>query len=402
MQYEFARYTQSMKPSAVREILKLTQGNDVISFAGGLPAEDCFPREAIRKAYERVFATSGQNALQYGLTEGLVQLREAIAERMLKKNMKVGIDDMLITTGSQQSIDLLTRVYVDAGEVILVENPTYLAALQVFTAREAHIVPVMCDQDGMLPDDLAAKIKQYKPKLVYVTPTFSNPSGKVWSVERRLALLELCKANGLLILEDDPYGELQYNVMSPYPSIFSLDREQPSSHVVYTSTFSKTVAPALRTGWALGKREVIRMMAYAKQAADLHSSTMDQQALNQLLRHYDLDQHISGIRTEYEARMRLMSSLLKEQQWEDVHWEEPEGGMFLWMRLPEYMHADELLRLAVGRGVAFVPGSSFYAGEPENNTLRMNFTHTDQQNMRLGVARFAEALGAMRVASQIR
>ena len=380
-----------MKPSAVREILKLTQGQSIISFAGGLPAEELFPAQAVKEAFERVFE-QGNRSFQYGLTEGYIPLREAIAARMLKKQMEVTIDEMLLTTGSQQVIDLLTRVYLDSGQVVLVENPTYLAALQVFAEREARVIPVDCDDDGMQPDDLEHKIRTYQPRLIYVIPTFSNPTGKAWSLERRKKLIELSKKYNVLILEDDPYGDLQYNAESPYPTIFSLDGDREERNVIYTSTFSKTVVPALRTGWAIGDKRVIQMMAYAKQASDLHSSSMDQQALHQLLTHFNLDQHIEEIRREYKARMRLMVDLLKAQQWKDVTWTEPEGGMFMWMKLPAYIDSDELLKTAVQQGVAFVPGSSFYAATPEKNTLRLNFTHTNRENTVIGVERLGKAL----------
>jgi 2-aminoadipate transaminase len=299
MNYTFSSFTDGLKSSAVRDILKLTQGNAVISLAGGLPAEEHFPIEAVKEAFERVFQHGGKSSLQYGLTEGYTPLREAICQRMAKKGASVKPENMLITTGSQQAIYLLTRIYMSAGDVVLVENPTYLAALQIFQASGVRVVGVEADQDGMLLDDLEAKLKRHRPKMVYVTPTFANPTGKVWSLERRKGLLALCKPNNVLILEDDPYGEIQFDEKAEYPSIFSLDDHPEGSAVMYTSTFSKTVVPALRTGWIIGDSRVIAQMAKAKQAVDLHSSTLDQQALHQLLTHFDLDAHIRTIRNEY-------------------------------------------------------------------------------------------------------
>ncbi|MDF2719898.1 MAG: PLP-dependent aminotransferase family protein, partial [Paenibacillus sp.] len=392
--YTFSSFTDGLKSSAVRDILKLTQGNAVISLAGGLPAEEHFPIEAVKESFERVFQHGGKSSLQYGLTEGYTPLREAICHRMAEKGASVKPENMLITTGSQQAIYLLTRIYMSVGDVVLVENPTYLAALQIFQASGVRVVGVEADQDGMLPDDLEAKLKLHRPKMVYVTPTFANPTGKVWSLERRKGLLALCKPNNVLILEDDPYGEIQFDEKAEYPSIFSLDDHPEGSAVMYTSTFSKTVVPALRTGWIIGDSGVIAQMAKAKQAVDLHSSTLDQQALYQLLTHFDLDAHIRTIRNEYRGRMELMKSLLQDPRFSDLHWNEPQGGMFFWVELPESIDATQLLKKAVEKGVAFVPGMDFYAENPRRNTLRLNFTHTDNANMKLGLDRLAEALDA--------
>ncbi|BBI32144.1 aminotransferase-like domain-containing protein [Cohnella abietis] len=378
MNYQFSARLSTFSSSAVREILKLTQRKSIISFAGGLPAEEHFPVAAIGDAFQRVLA-AGNKALQYGLTEGYLPLRESICTWMGNKGVTVTPEDMLLTTGSQQAIDLLTRIYIDSGDVILVEKPTYLSALQVFRSYGATLVSVDTDKDGMDLDDLAAKLKQYRPKMVYVIPTFSNPTGKAWSLERRLGVLKQCRESDTLILEDDPYGELKFGDASVnYPSLFSLDQHPTGSCVVYTSTFSKTVAPALRTGWVMADPEIIRHMARAKQAADLHSSSLDQQTLYQLMEHFDLDGHIEFVRKEYEIRMRQMADLLQEQQWPGVTWNEPKGGMFFWLELPESVDTAELLKTAVDLGVAFVPGISFFAEEnAKKNTMRLNFTHND-------------------------
>ncbi|MFD2613644.1 aminotransferase-like domain-containing protein [Paenibacillus gansuensis] len=400
MEYTFSKLMGQAKSSAVREILKLTQGNSVISFAGGLPAEELFPLEPIRDAYARVF-TKGKGVLQYNLTEGFTPLRAKIAERMAKKGMKVTPDEMILTTGSQQSIDLIARVYLDEGDTVLVENPTYLAALQVFQSRGVQVLAVESDEEGMITEDLKAKIAEHKPKMVYVVPTFSNPTGRVWSVERRLGALATCKAANVLILEDDPYGAVQFDGSETYPTIFSLDDHPHGSAVVYTSTFSKTVAPALRTGWVIGDPQVIRMLARAKQSADLHSSATDQQALYELLAgSFSLDEHIELISRNYEERMRFMAGLLRAPEFSGLRFIEPKGGMFIWVELPEGMNSEELMKLAVARGVAFVPGSSFYAGTPRLNTLRMNYTHTDRDTTVLGMERLKAALAELTVTQQ--
>lgn len=391
MDYRFSDSVSLFQSSAVREILKLTQGGNIVSFAGGLPSEELFPLEAVKSAFEKVFSL-GSKALQYGLTEGFLPLREAIAERMLAKSIVVQPEDILLTSGSQQAIDLLSRVYLNPGDTVFVQEPTYLAALQVFRSRGARIVSVAGDEHGMDMEDLARKIKLHQPKLLYVNPTFSNPTGYVWSVEKRSALIQLCHDSNLLILEDDPYGELQYAADQRYPSIFSLDRHPHGSSVVYTGTFSKTVAPALRTGWVLGDPSVIKAMTKAKQAADLHSGSLDQQALYHLLRDFDLEGHIQQIRRVYGRGMNEMVRLLEPLRSVGLRWNTPQGGMFLWVELPEEWNAEQLLRLAVTKGVAFVPGASFYAEHPKLNTLRMNFTHASAEQLARGMDRFSAAV----------
>lgn len=397
MNYRYSARLGTFSSSAVRDILKLTQGNAIISFAGGLPAEEHFPVQAVGDAFRRVME-QGNKALQYGLTEGYTPLRQSICNRMAKKGVHVTPDDMLLTTGSQQAIDLLARIYLDPGDVILVERPTYLSAIQVFNSYGAKLVSVEGDEDGMDPDDLAAKLEQYRPKLVYIIPTFSNPTGKAWSLERRKAVLGLCRGAETLILEDDPYGEIKFGDASvTYPSLFSLDQHPQGSCVVYTSTFSKTVAPALRTGWVMADPGLIRNMARAKQANDLHSSSLDQQTLYQLIEHFDLDGHIDFVRKEYETRMRQMAGLLERQEWPGVTWNEPKGGMFFWLTLPEAVNATELLKTAVGLGVAFVPGESFYATDPKFNTMRLNFSHTDAERTVIGMQRLSQAIESVLV-----
>ncbi|MCD1259400.1 PLP-dependent aminotransferase family protein [Paenibacillus athensensis] len=392
MNFRFSKSLEGFSSSAVREILKLTQGgSSIISFAGGLPAEEFFPLDAVGEAFQRVIA-QGKSAMQYGLTEGYKPLRESLCKRMAAKNMHVTPDQMLLTTGSQQAIDLLTRVYIDEGDVILVERPTYLAAIQVFQARGAIIRSVDSDNDGMLLDDLAAKIAEHKPKLVYAIPTFSNPAGRAWSLERRQGVVDLCRAADVLILEDDPYGEIQFSENETYPTLFSLAGDAEGGHVVYTSTFSKTVAPAFRTGWVIGDSTLIRHMARFKQSADLHSSTIDQQTLYHLLEHFDLDAHIALIRHHYGQRMKFMAKLLEEQAWPGVTWTEPKGGMFFWVELPESVRADELLKTAVKEGVAFVPGATFFAENPQHNTMRLNYTHTDEASTVLGMQKLNTAM----------
>lgn len=392
MNYLFASTSnQRGRGSAVRELLKLTQGDSIISFAGGLPADELFPVEALHEAFDRVFASGGK-ALQYGLTEGYTPLREQICQRLAHKGIHANLENILLTTGSQQVIDLMARVFIEPGDTILVENPTYLNALNVFTYYRAQVIAVHSDSLGMDMDDLSDKINRFRPKLVYITPTFSNPTGKVWSIERRRALIDLCHKHNVVIVEDDPYGELTFHPEKPIPSIYSLDQHPDGSIVVYTSTMSKTVVPALRSGWAIGDRQIISALIRAKQAADLHSSSLDQQALYQLFTHFNLDAHIEKIRHAYHLRMLQMTKQLSEQGWDDVHWNQPQGGMFLWVELPAALNAEDLFKQAAREGVSFVPGTEFYVGTPKLNTLRLNFSHPAAEELKLGIERLARAI----------
>lgn len=246
MEYSFSKSTSALSSSAVREILKLTQGNQVLSLAGGLPAEDSFPIEEMREAFNRAL-DHGAKSLQYGLTDGYIPLREWVSSRMKQKHMNVGVENMLITTGSQQAVDLLCRVYLDEGDVVLVENPTYLAAVQLFQFRGIRAIPVDGDAEGMDMEDLARKIAQYRPKMAYVIPTFANPTGKVWSLEKRLGLLKQCRENNILILEDDPYGEIQFDGEAPYRSIFL-------SMSIRTDRLSSTPAPSPKSSLRVFER----------------------------------------------------------------------------------------------------------------------------------------------------
>lgn len=391
MNYRFSSRVNQLKSSAVRDILKLTQGKDMISFAGGLPAEELFPVQEVREAADRALS-AGSSVLQYGLTEGYMPLREQLCERMAVKGMNVNPEQMILTTGSQQAIDLLVGVLTEPGDTILVERPTYLASLQVFALHGLKVIAVESDEDGIIPEEAERLIREHRPRLLYAVPTFGNPTGRVWSLERRLKLLALCQQNEIPIIEDDPYGDIKFDENEDFPTLLSLAGEVENGIVFYTSTFSKTVAPALRSGWAIGDSKVIGMVAKAKQAADLHSSSLDQQILSQLLKGFNLDKHISVISKSYGERMLEMHRLLMEQSIPDVSWVKPKGGMFLWLQLPEGLDAEALLRSAVRKGVAFVPGSSFFGENPQRNTARLNYTYNTGERTKQGVARFVEAI----------
>ncbi|MBB6020536.1 2-aminoadipate transaminase [Paenibacillus sp. JGP012] len=402
MSTPWSKMAQNTPSSVVRDMLQAAQAPGMISLAGGLPAQTSFPLEAIRAAYEKVFM-SGSAALQYAETEGYRPLRVKIAERLEAKGLPASPDHMLLTTGSQQSIDLVCRILLDPGDSVLVESPTYLAALQVIQSYQGISHGVACDDHGMLPESLEEQLQLHRPKLVYINPTFSNPTGKVWSRERRQQAVDLCRKYGVLILEDDPYGEIRFNPEQlDAPALAALDAAsyEGPSNVIYTSTFSKTVAPGLRTGWILAAPDVVKIAARAKQGADLHSSSIDQRALHALLETFDLDAHIRYISQDYEQRMRTLTELMARKSWEGITWNSPQGGMFLWLTLPEGMLASNLFTYGIQEKVCIVPGDSFYAGTPELNRMRINFTHTDPELLPEAVERMDRAIQRWHASSQ--
>ncbi|WP_186576816.1 aminotransferase-like domain-containing protein [Aquibacillus kalidii] len=388
MKYGFSQRVRYLKSSAVRDILKVVNKGDVISFAGGLPDEGLFPVEAVSQAFQKAI-TSDNKALQYGETEGVLELRERLVERMARKGIRRHPDNVLVTSGSQQAIDLFSRVMFNPGDVILTENPTYLAALQVFESYETRVVAVDSDDEGMIEEDLEKKIASLKPKCIYVVPTYSNPGGKVWSLDRRKKLLKLAKKYHVVIFEDDPYGDLQFDKEAAPPPIASLDNNEI---VLYTSTFSKTVVPAMRIGWIVGPHQIIRIMAQAKQATDLHTNSVSQHALVHLLNDFDLDGHIQLIRNTYLERMHVMKDLLDKVKGTDLSYITPKGGMFFWVNMPSYVNTTELLSTAVDQGVAFVPGSPFYVSNPEENTMRLNFTNSTPELIQIGMERLVNVI----------
>ncbi|MBP3040718.1 PLP-dependent aminotransferase family protein [Bacillaceae bacterium Marseille-Q3522] len=393
MEYRFSPSSEWLDTNIIKEILKHAQSKEVISFAGGLPSEEFFPLEAISTAFQSVMA-EGKATLQYGATEGYWPLREEICKRMVGKGIFATPEETLVTTGSQQVIDLVSRVMLDPHDVVFVESPAFFGATQVFESRGATIISIGGDKDGMDMEELQKKLKEYKPKLIYVTPSFSNPTGYVWSVEKRQQLIEICKKNQVLILEDDPYGDLKFTKGAEFPTIFSLDMEGKANNncVIYTSSFSKIVAPALRSGWAIADTRVIEKLVNVKRVADTHSSSLDQQTLYHLLTSFDLDSHIRKISRHYYERMKMMSALLAEQPGISANWEEPHGGMFLWLELAKDIDTDKLLKIAAKEGVAFVPGVYFYTDHVKHHQMRLNFTHTDKQTTLEGLQRLQKAI----------
>ncbi|MEC4571612.1 PLP-dependent aminotransferase family protein [Streptomyces sp. CMAA1738] len=385
----FAARATSVEGSPVREILALTQRPGIISFAGGLPAPELFDTEGLRAAYDAAFALSARRALQYSTTEGAPELRAAVAARATARGLPTRADDVVVTSGSQQALTLITAALIEPGDVVLVENPTYLAALQCFALAGARVVAVPCDDEGVLPDALAELVARERPKLLYTVPTFQNPTGRTLPAARRAAVAQVAARLGLWLVEDDPYGDLRYEGehlpwLAAHPGA--------EDRTALLGSFSKVMAPGLRLGWLRAPAALLRAAVVAKQAADLHTSTVDQLAAAHYLATVDLDAHTATVRGAYRERRDALLDALSRTLPADCAWNRPEGGMFVWARLPADHDATALLRTAVAHGVAFVPGAPFHTGAADPRTLRLSFTTHTPGEITEGVGRLGAAL----------
>ncbi|MDT0343594.1 aminotransferase-like domain-containing protein [Streptomyces litchfieldiae] len=380
----------SVGASPVREILALTARPEVISFAGGLPAPELFDAGAIRAAYDRVLAEAPRRVLQYSTTEGDPELRAAVAARLGVRGLPTRPDDLLVTAGSQQALALLATALLEPGDTVLVEDPTYLAALQCFGFAGARVVPVPSDEHGVDPAALADLVVRERPKLLYLIPTFQNPTGRTLPAERRRAVADVARRHGLWIVEDDPYGELRFGG-EPVPWIASFDGA--ADRTVLLGSFSKIMAPGMRLGWLRAPAALRRACVIAKQAADLHSSTVDQAAAARYLADADLDAHLARVRAAYRARRDALLDGLPSALPHGSTWNRPDGGMFLWVRLPDGHDATALLRTAIAHDVAYVPGAPFFAGPADPTALRMSFTTHTPEEIGEGLRRLAKAFG---------
>jgi 2-aminoadipate transaminase len=376
--------------SPVRDILAVTARPEVINFAGGLPAPELFDAEGVAAAYRDVLAETPARALQYSTTEGEPALRAALAARTSLRGLATDPDDVLVTTGSQQALSLLATALIEPGDTVLVENPCYLAALQVFGFAGARIVPVPGDADGMDPRALEELVVRERPKLLYTVPTFQNPTGRTLPADRRATIAAVAARRGLWIVEDDPYGELRFEG-ERVPWIASY--EDAGDRTVLLGSFSKVMAPGLRLGWLRAPAGLRRACAVAKQAADLHTPTVNQLAAARYLADRDLDAHVARVAGAYGERRDAMLAGLPDALPEGSVWNRPEGGMFLWVRLPESYDTTALLPKVVEQDVAYVPGAPFHAGEPDRSTLRLCFVTQTPEEIGEGLRRLGRGLG---------
>jgi 2-aminoadipate transaminase len=388
MDYAFAQRVREMRSSAIREILKVTERPEVISFAGGLPAPELFPLEDVRRAVNEVLGNGDPSALQYSSTEGYPPLREYIAETMRLKEIGVGPNEVLLTNGSQQALDLLAKLFLDPGDTVILQRPSYLGAIQVFSSYEARFVTVRADAEGVIPESLEQAIREAHPKLIYLTPTFANPTGETMSLKRRQAVAGLAAEYGVPVIEDDPYSELRFSG-EVLPPLASFDQ---NGWVIYLSTFSKTVAPGMRLGWIIAQPDLMSKLVLAKQGTDLHTSSFVQRTVHQYLVTSDVTGHLGRIRVEYGRRRDTMADAIRRTFPAGVHWTEPEGGMFLWVTLPMGLDAVDMLHEAVEEKVAYVPGASFFPNGGGENCLRLNFSNSTPALIEDGVKRLAGLL----------
>ncbi|WP_307814146.1 PLP-dependent aminotransferase family protein [Streptomyces sp. N35] len=384
-----AERARNVGGSPVRDILAVTARPEVINFAGGLPAPELFDAEGVAEAYAQVLAKDAGRALQYSTTEGEPALRGALAARTTARQLPTTADDVLVTSGSQQALSLLATALLEPGDTVLVENPTYLAALQVFAFAGVRVVGVDCDEDGIDPEALDALVARERPKLLYTIPTFQNPTGRTLPAGRRATVASVAERRGLWIVEDDPYGELRFEG-ERVPWIAA----QPGAEdrTVLLGSFSKVMAPGMRLGWMRAPAAVLRACAVAKQAADLHTPTVNQLAAARYLATRDLDAHVATVAAAYRERRDALLAGLPAALPEGSVWNRPEGGMFLWARLPEAYDTTRLLRTVVEHEVAYVPGAPFFAGAPGRSTMRLCFVTHSPQEIALGVERLGRAL----------
>jgi 2-aminoadipate transaminase len=392
--WTFAARASALNPSVIREILKVTEKPGIISFAGGLPSPKTFPIAAFARACATVLEREGQAALQYAASEGLPALRTFVAQQLSRQSAAAGVawdvdpDQVLITTGSQQALDLIAKILIDPGSRVLVETPTYLGALQAFTPMEPQFVSVASDEEGVVVDDLKAKAAG--ARFLYVLPNYQNPTGRSMSEARRLALSAEAARIGLPMVEDNPYGDLWFDAPPPAP----LTARHPEG-CIYMGSFSKTLAPGLRLGFLVAPKALYPKLLQAKQAADLHTPSFNQRLVAEVLKDGFLDRHVPHIRALYKSQCEAMlAALQRELSGTGIQWNQPSGGMFLWLTLPAHLNALALLPKAVERHVAFVPGAAFYAEAPQHHTLRLSFVTASVEQINTGIAALAAVLKA--------
>lgn len=387
--WTLAKRAASMNPSVIREILKVTEKPGIISLAGGLPSPKTFPINAFKEAADKVLLQDGASALQYAASEGYAPLREFVAQQL---PWNVSADQVLITTGSQQGLDLMGKILLDEGSRLLVETPTYLGALQAFSPQQPEVVGVDSDDHGVIPDDLARKAGEgaHKARMVYLLPNFQNPSGRSMDEARRQAVVERLTTLGIPFLEDNPYGDLWFDEEPPAP----LTARNPEGGV-YLGSFSKVLAPGLRLGYVVAPKAVYSKLLQAKQAADLHTPTFNQRMVAEVVQSGFLDQHVPTIRALYKKQRDAMLAALAEHfAGLDVQWTTPTGGMFLWLRMPEGVDTVAMLPAAVERNVAYVPGSAFYASHPDRRTMRLSYVTASEEQIHIGIKALADTVRA--------
>ena len=389
MNYEFAARMGKVPRSFIREILKVSEDPEIISFAGGLPSPESFPYHDIKESAVRVLDEKGAQALQYSTTEGYYPLREWISQRYQMRGLEVEPEEVLMTNGSQQGLDLVGKIFLNQNDPVLVERPTYLSALQSFGLYEPIFHSLPLGQEGVDVLDLQEALNRFRPKLFYAVPNFQNPTGTSYSLECRKEVARVLKGSDTVLVEDDPYGEIRF-LGEDHPPVKAFLGES-----LFLGSFSRVVSPGIRLGWVTAPSEVMDKLVTAKQASDLHTSLLSQMIIHCYLSDYDVEAHLKRIRSMYKRKRDLMVSLIKDEFPEDVKCTEPEGGMFLWVTLPEGVSSLELFKRALEEKVAFVPGPAFFSENPQDNTLRINFSNSSREEIEEGINRLARSLGEL-------
>lgn len=390
MNIRYSERTSKIKASEIRELLKLTEMPDIISFAGGLPAPELFPIDKMEKISSKVLREDGKAALQYSTTEGYVPLRDIIAkQRMSVAGVKASIDNIMITSGSQQGLEFSAKIFIDKGDIIICESPSYLGALNAFKAYQPTFIEIPMDDDGMKVDELeAALIKYPDAKMIYTIPDFQNPSGKTMSIERRKKVAKLAKQYSMPVLEDGPYSELAFEG-NVNPSIKSFDED---GYVIYLGTFSKTFCPGLRIGWVCADPEILQKYIIVKQGADLQCSTISQREIALFMKEYDLNEHINNIKEIYKRRRDVMLDSIEKYFPSEVKYTRPKGGLFTWVQINENLDAAKILEEALKYKVAFVPGGSFFPNGGNLNHFRLNYSNMNEELIVEGMKRLGNVL----------
>lgn len=390
MTIKYAKRMKLFKTSELGDILKLIEKPEIISFAGGLPASELFPVEEMKKISVKVLDECGEEALQYSSSQGYLPLRKHIASRMNKKNQtNVSAEDILITSGSQQALDFAGNVFLDEGDVVLCESPSYLGALNAFKGYQPKIAEVETDKEGMVPEALEKALKENENvKFIYVIPDFQNPTGITWSLERRKAFMEIVNKYEIPVIEDNPYGELRFEGEF-LPSLKALDTKEL---VIYLGTFSKIFCPGYRMGWVCASEEILGKFIISKENSDLQTSTISQRDISKFIDEYDLDAHVETIKSTYKKRRDVMIKTMQEEFPEGVSFTYPNGGLFTWVELPKQLNAQELMKTCVENNVAYVPGGFFFPSGNRENYFRLNYSSSKEEKIIEGIKRLGQVL----------
>ena len=389
----YSKNAREMKASEIRELLKLTENPNIISFAGGLPDPKAFPLDKIKEIVNRLLDEKGGQILQYGTTEGVTELRKAIADRMNKKGMDITYKNVLITAGSQQALDLISKTFLDPGDMIIVGAPTYLGGTNAFKSYNADMEGVPLDEDGIDPELLAAKLHMLQmhgkhPEILYLIPSFQNPAGVTITEERRREILEVAREYDMIVIEDSPYSELRYSGEN-VPSMKSMDTD---GRVIYLGTFSKILAPGFRVAWCIAEKDLLNKLTIVKQAADLCTNTLGQHIASEYVTRGYLDEHVEKIKALYIGKRDKMLVAMDKYFPPEAKWTKPDGGMFIWVTLPEYIDTKEMFPRAIENNVAYVNGAAFFADHSGKNTMRLNFTYATDEQIDIGIKRLADTI----------